>query len=359
MGEQVSSLWIEKTKLDNCKWVSSETPELADDHICLAIEKYALTANNITYAVVGDGFGYWNFFPTGEDDWGIVPVWGFAKVTASNHDDVKTGERVYGYFPMATHLVVNPGNVTDAGFVDSAEHRQGLAIIYNQYHRLGTETGAHEEERALYQPLFTTSFLIEVSLRKADWHGADNLLLTSASSKTALGLAAVSKKLSPEIRRIGLTSSANRDFVTATGLYDQILTYDELDKASKEDATISVDFAGNSKLLAGIHNHWGDNLKCSLLVGATHVDERSGAGELAGPKPILFFAPTAAEALIKEVGAVEFRARIDTEFAAFIVAVSDHLSIEGLSGREELRDAYLQMLGNKVAPSRGLICRFD
>ncbi len=353
------SLWVKKDELSNAKWVGSSEPELTAGQILLEIEKYALTANNITYAVVGDGFGYWNFFPTGENDRGIVPVWGFAKVISSNHDDVKTGERVYGYFPMATHLVVSPGNVTDAGFVDNTEHRQGLAVIYNQYHRLGNDTGVHEEERALYQPLFTTSFLIEDSLRKADWHGADNLLLTSASSKTALGLAAVSKNLGPEIRRIGLTSPANRDFVVATGLYDQILTYDELGKAAKDDATISVDFAGNSKLLAGIHNHWGDNLKFSLLVGATHIDERSGAGELAGPKPILFFAPTAAEALIKEVGALEFRARIDKQFAAFIAVVSDHLAIEEVLGREKLLDIYLQMLGNKVAPSRGLICRFD
>ncbi|MEP3224907.1 MAG: DUF2855 family protein [Parasphingorhabdus sp.] len=356
MSEQVNSLWVKKTDLPQSNWQNTDLPPLAQGELLLEIEKYALTANNITYAAVGDGFGYWNFFPTGDDQWGIVPVWGFAKVAASHVEGIAVGERVYGYLPMASHLVVAPGNVTDAGFVDSAAHRQGLAIIYNQYHRLGQESGEMEAERALYQPLFTTSFLIEDMMRKSDWHGAQALLLTSASSKTALGLAVVAKNLSPEIKRIGLTSPGNSAFVAATGLYDEVLTYDQLAEADADQATVSVDFAGNSKVLAAIHDHWGDRLKFSSLVGATHFEERGGDGELKGPKPILFFAPTAAESLMKEIGPVDFRAKVDAQFAAFVTAVSGHLSVEHLSGLDSLQNAYLEMLANKVAPNRGLIC---
>lgn len=358
MSDQLNSLWVKKTDLPHTQWQGSSMPVLADGEILLEIEKYALTANNITYAAVGDGFGYWNFFPTGDDDWGIVPVWGFARVVQSNHDDLAIGERVYGYLPMASHLVAAPGNVTEAGFVDSAAHRQGLAIIYNQYHRLGSDTGEGEEERALYQPLFTTSFLIEDFMRKSDWHGAEALLMTSASSKTSLGLAMVAKNLSPEIKRIGLTSAGNVAFVQSTGLYDEVRTYDDLSGADTGQAIVSVDFAGNSKLLAEIHAHWDGNLKFSSLVGATHIEERSGAGDLKGPAPVLFFAPTAAESLMKEIGPVEFRARVDAQFDAFVSGVADHLSVEHLSGEEALQNAYLEMLANKVAPSRGLICAF-
>ncbi len=355
----MQSLWVKKDELSKSNWQESEAPELTEGQVLVEIEKYALTANNITYAVAGDSFGYWNFFPSGQDDWGIVPVWGFGRVVASSCEDVEVGERLYGYFPMASHLVITPGNIAEAGFVDNAAHRQGLAIIYNQYHRLGMDAGTHEEERALYQPLFTTSFLIEDSLRKAQWHGASNVLLTSASSKTALGLAAVAKNISPEIKRIGLTSQTNRDFVEATGLYDEVLIYDELADAEIDGSAVSVDFAGNTKLLADIHAHWGDSLKFSMLVGATHIEARSGASELVGPKPIMFFAPTVAEELIKEVGPTEFRARVDAQFAAFITGVSGHLVIENISGSDDLQSAYLQMLANEVAPSRGLICRFD
>lgn len=355
---QISSLWLKKTDLPKSEWHSTPAPELADGQILLEIEKYALTANNITYAAVGDGFGYWNFFPTGDADWGIVPVWGFAKVVASNLDGVAVGERVYGYLPMASHLVVAPGNVTEAGFVDTAEHRQGLAIIYNQYHRLGTDAGQMEDERALYQPLFTTSFLIEDMMRKAEWHGADAVLLTSASSKTALGLALVAKNLSPNIKRIGLTSAGNKAFVEETGLYDDVLTYDDLSTADASQNIVSVDFAGNTDLRTAIHAHWDANLKFSSLVGVTHYEARTEAGDMKGPKPVMFFAPTVAESLMKEVGPATFRAMVDEQFAAFITAAAGHLSVEHLAGQDALQSAYLEMLGNKVAPNRGLICAF-
>ena len=352
----IESLWVKKDDLAQSEWHESEMPTLADGQILLAVEKYALTANNITYAVVGDGFGYWNFFPTGDAEWGIVPVWGFASVVASKNADIAVGERVYGYLPMASHLLVTPTNVQDGGFVDGAAHRQGLAIIYNQYNRLGKGEGSLEAERAIYQPLFTTSFLIEDFMRSNDWFGAAALVMTSASSKTSLGLAMVTKSLSPSIKRIGLTSEGNKAFVEQSGLYDQVLTYDNLSAADASSPTVSVDFAGNGRLLADIHAHWGDALKFSSLVGATHVSERGGADGLQGPKPQLFFAPTAAESLIKEIGAPAFRARVDEQFAAFVTGASAYLKVEDLEGREALQSAYLAMLANEVAPSRGLMC---
>ena len=355
----MQSLWVRKDDLARTRWHDSDAPELAAGEILLAVDKYALTANNITYAVVGDGFGYWNFFPTGDDQWGIVPVWGFARVVASENADIAVGERVYGYLPMASHLRVTPVNVQDGGFVDGAAHRQGLAIIYNQYHRLGTGEGAQEAERAIFQPLFTTSFLIEHFMRANDWFGAEALVMTSASSKTALGLAMVAKNLSPAIRRIGLTSPGNKAFVEETGLYDEVLDYDDLASADAGRPTVSVDFAGNGSLLGAIHAHWGDSLKFSSLVGATHVEERGGVDNLKGPKPELFFAPTAAEALMKEIGPAAFRARVDEQFAAFVEGASAYLGIEDIAGADALQSAYLAMLANEVAPSRGLMCHME
>lgn len=354
----MQSLWVKKNELAQSHWHDSDMPSLADGQILLGIEKYALTANNITYAAVGDGFGYWNFFPTGDDQWGIVPVWGFAKVVASENADIAAGERVYGYLPMASHLLVTPTNVQDGGFVDGAAHRQGLAIIYNQYNRLGQEESPLEAERAIFQPLFTTSFLIEHFMRSNDWFGAETLLMTSASSKTSLGLAMVAKSLSPAIRRIGLTSAGNKAFVEKSGLYDEVLTYDNLSAADATKLAVSVDFAGSGQLLGAIHDHWGDNLKYSSLVGVTHISERGGGDDLPGPKPELFFAPTAAEVLIKEIGPAAFRARVDEQFSAFVAGASAYLKVERLDGRDALQSAYLSMLANEVEPSRGLMCHF-
>ncbi|MFN3453278.1 MAG: DUF2855 family protein, partial [Sphingorhabdus sp.] len=182
-------------------------------------------ANNITYAVIGDMFGYWNFFPA-EGDWGVVPMWGHAVVTESRHAEIAVGERVYGYLPMGTHLDVLPEKVSAGGFTDTAHHRQPMSPIYNQYSRLNADPEhdpAKEAERMLFGPLFKTGFLIEAMFRREDWFGAQSLIMTSASSKTSMSLASVAKDLSPHIKRVGLTSQGNVEFVANTDLYDEVL----------------------------------------------------------------------------------------------------------------------------------------
>ena len=71
----------------------------------LRVDRFGLTTNNVTYAVFGDTMRYWDFFPVGTG-WGCIPVWGFAEVVDSTADACVVGERVYGYLPMASDLVV-------------------------------------------------------------------------------------------------------------------------------------------------------------------------------------------------------------------------------------------------------------
>ena len=87
--------------------------------------RFAFTANNITYAETGHSIGYWRFFPAPEG-WGIVPVWGFADVLASRHEAFAPGERIYGFWPMATHATLAPQRVGPASFVDATPHRAAL-----------------------------------------------------------------------------------------------------------------------------------------------------------------------------------------------------------------------------------------
>ena len=134
---------------------------LAPGELQLAIDQFALTANNITYAAFGDAMAYWQFFPA-RDGWGRVPVWGFADVARSRHERIREGERVYGYFPMSSHLVVQADRVGDASFVDAAPHRAKLPPVYNQYQRLGaSHRRALEDAQMLFRPLFMTSFVID------------------------------------------------------------------------------------------------------------------------------------------------------------------------------------------------------
>ncbi|HBR83236.1 MAG TPA: DUF2855 domain-containing protein, partial [Erythrobacter sp.] len=277
---------VRKNAIGEARLVDCDQGKLADDVVRLEIESFSVTANNVTYAVVGDGFGYWNFFPVqgaGTDGMGIVPMWGHARVIESNVSEISVGERVYGYLPMATHLDVVPGKLSASGFTDMAAHRQPMSPVYNSYSRLAADPEhdpAREGERMIFGPLFKTGFLIEYFMRSQDWFGAEQVILTSASSKTAMGLASTARHRSPDIRRIGLTSSGNVAFVKQSGLYDEVLAYDDVQALASRPA-VSVDFAGNARLLGAIHAHLGDALKYSCLVGATHIQERGGgAGDL-------------------------------------------------------------------------------
>ena len=363
----LAQVHVRKDALDNAALVQSEPGALGAGAVRLKVESFSVTTNNITYAVVGDGFGYWNFFPPVGDDaegaggsWGVVPMWGHAKVIESNHPDIAVGERVYGYLPMGTLLDVKPGNVSAGGFSDTTEYRQPMSPVYNAYTRLAADPEhdpAREAERMIYGPLFKTGFIIDYFMRSEQWFGAEQVLLTSASSKTAMGLASVARQNSPHIRRIGLTSPGNVDFVEGTGLYDKVVTYDTLGTLPIAP-TVSVDFAGNGGVLARIHEHLGDSLKYSCLVGATHVDERGGFGGpqgLPGPKPALFFAPDHFVAYFREHGAAEGGKMIAATWHAFLDAVAGTVAIEHKAGLDAARATYLEMLSGAVDPAKGIV----
>ena len=354
------SVHVTKANISQTQLIDTVAPALCQNGVRLKVQSFAVTANNITYAVIGDRFGYWNFFPTGIEGQGIVPMWGHAIVEASNHADIQVGERVYGYLPMATHLDVMPGKISDGGFIDTTDYRQPMSIFYNQYSRLSVDPEhdpAREAQRMIFGPLFKTGFLIEAMFRRENWYGTKALIMTSASSKTAMALASVAKTTSPGVKRIGLTSVRNVDFVTDTGLYDQVLAYDEV--ASLGDApSVLVDFAGNAGLLRSIHETLGSELKYSCIVGATHISARGGNGNaLPGPAPILFFAPDHASATVKELGPKGFGEAIAESWAGFISLVDGFVRIEERSGLSQAVSAFVTTVKGQSDPATGVIVR--
>jgi hypothetical protein len=351
---------ILRNELTQSRIVERELAPLAPGAVRLKIETFSVTANNVTYAVVGDAFGYWNFFP-GEGEWGVVPMWGHAVVEASNHPDIAVGERVYGYLPMASQLDVLPANITPGGFLDSVAHRQPMSPIYNQYSRLAGDPEhdpAREGERMIFGPLFKTGFLIESFMRREGWFGAEALVCTSASSKTAMATASVARDKSPQIRRIGLTSAGNVEFVRAGGFYDDVLGYDDV-ASLPQLASVSVDFAGNAGFLHAIHTALGDNLKYSCTVGATHVGEGFGRdnGPIPGPQPVLFFAPTHAVAAIEELGPKGFGAAVAASWGRFLSDASGTVKIDARNGLEAAREAFAATLAGKVDPAVGIVIK--
>src|SRR3954467_9897779 len=113
---------VKRDDLRECRIAESDERPVAGGQALLRVDRFGLTANNITYAVFGDAMSYWEFFPAG-DGWGRVPMWGFAEVERSDADGLESRQRVYGYLPPSSPLVVTPDPVDSHGFVDGSPHR--------------------------------------------------------------------------------------------------------------------------------------------------------------------------------------------------------------------------------------------
>jgi hypothetical protein len=309
------------------------------------VEKFALTANNVTYAVHGDDFAYWHFYPCAEVGLGIVPVWGFAAAEASTVEAVTAGQRYFGYWPMASAALLEPVAANRAGFTDGAAHRAQLPPFYNRYNTAGSDWGS-DDLQCLFRPLYATSFLIDALLSTRP---VDTLLLSSASSKTALGVAQAAKGRQ---RVVGLTSPGNRAFCEATGYYDVVLPYADV-AAVPGDAIAFVDFSGNGALRLDVHTRLQGRLMESHVVGDTHW-QTANVAELPGPPAELFFAPTVAQARVAEWGAAGFDARLSAAWKRF-AGTLDWLKIETASGRHEVADAWADLVRGRINPAVGLI----
>lgn len=184
-------LLIDRSDLSRTKVRVARDPDpaaLAEGESLLEVERFSLTANNVTYGVMGDRLAYWRFFPAPEG-WGRIPVWGFARVVASRAKGVDEGLRLYGCWPMSTHLTARL-EPAGGGYVDAVEHRAALPAAYSRY-EIAPET-SRDDHLALLRPLFTTSFLLDDHLAEAVPDAT--AVLASASSRTAIGLAWMMKQ---------------------------------------------------------------------------------------------------------------------------------------------------------------------
>ena len=324
---------------------------VADGEVQLQVERFGLSANNVTYGAFGDAMSYWVFFPA-EEGWGRVPVWGFGDVVASGVEGIAPGERFYGYFPMATYVTVR-AEPTGSGFVAADEHRRELPPVYNDYLRTAPDA-EHLDETLLLRPLFATSFLIEAFLRDKAYFDAGAVVLSSASSKTAYGLAFLLARAEGAPDVIGLTSPGNRAFVESLDVYDRVLAYDEIE--TFDGPLVFVDMAGDAAVREAVHRAAAD-LRHSAVVGATHWERIAGGGELPGPAPEFFFAPTHWQRLVAEVGAAEFNRRLGAAWEDLLGQLGDWMHVEQGSGPEDLERVWLDFVDGKVDPRQGHVLR--
>lgn len=348
---------VARDDLKTCKLVETRLPgvtELPEDGLLVKVDRFAFTANNITYAMLGDQLKYWHLFPAPEG-FGNIPVWGFGKVLESRHPGIARGEVLFGYLPMATHLVIEAADVKKTVFRDAAAHRQSVSPVYNAYSRVTGNPafeGRQGDYQALLRPLFMLSFLVDDFLADNDFFGAKSIILSSASSKTAFGLAWLLHTHRKPVRVIGLTSASNVGFVTSLGCYDEVVTYDQIEKMPATESVAFVDMAGNSDLRARLHRHFGDRMTYSGRVGLTHQDAAPDDESLPGAKPKWFFAPDQIRKRAKEWGPGSIDERFGAVWSGFTTAMGPKLDIVESRGPNAVQQIYLDTLRGGVRPEQ-------
>jgi hypothetical protein len=351
---------VARNDLQQCKTIETRLPdaaELPDGALLVSINRFAFTANNITYAVLGDQLKYWQLFPAPES-FGNIPVWGFGDVIASRHAGVSEGESLFGYFPMATHLVIEAADVSKRGLRDAAAHRQGVAPVYNAYARVSGDlayAGRQGDYQALLRPLFMLSFLVDDFLAENEFYGARSVMLSSASSKTAFGLAHLLHTQRKPIRVIGLTSAANAGFVGSLGCYDEVVTYDHVTSMPSDQPVAFVDMAGNSALRETLHRHFDDRMKYSGQIGLTHRGTSPDEPLLPGAKPVWFFAPDQIRKRAREWGPGGIETRFGNAWSGFAPMLDRWLNVVEGKGPATVKQVYLDTVNGRVPPDQGHI----
>lgn len=345
-------LEIDRNDIRRTRISPSRPASLEPGEVLLSVERFALTSNNVSYALSGDFLDYWGFFPT-EDGWGRLPVMGFGVVTETTHPHISIGQRFFGFFPAGDYHIVR-AEKTSGGFVDVSPHRDKHAMAYRAFDEVSPTLTNTDNAYLLLRGLFVTSFLAEDFLFDNGMFGAGQIVVSSASSKTAIALAHCIRARG-NTHCIGLTSEANVDFVNRVNLYDEVSTYSDVENLAEWAPTIYVDIAGNNTVTTAIHTHFNDALQHSMKIGATHWDQGGALHDLAGPAPQFFFAPTQLAKRGKEWGRDVLNSRLETALATFIHDSDRWLDVEESSGDTALTTIYNSLISGDSRPETGHI----
>jgi len=346
---------IRKSDLSQTRWHQTPLAELKPGEVLLGLDRFALTANNITYAALGDSFSYWAHFPSA-DGWGRLPVWGFANVVQSAHPEVTVGERLFGYFPLGSHAVLEPVQLRRDRLSDGSPARSGLASAYLSYRRVAPADAQQEALTALLQPLFLTSFLLADLLTAESGFAAQRLLITSASAKTALATAGLLARERPVgLKIVGLTSPRHLEFVRESGWFDEVLSYAQIETLDPLLPSVLFDFAGDAVVRSRLHNHLAEAMRHSALIGATHWQEMRAPEALPGALPTVFFAPARLRQRTQDWGAALLAERIEKAWDVALPGFMRFLKLRTLSSPAQIEASYRDLLAGDVDPRQGLI----
>lgn len=355
-ADSMQAFHIKQNNFHECRYVETALPAIGPGQLLLKVDSFAFSANNITYAAYGDILGYWHFYPQ-SGGWGQIPVWGFADVIESAVDSVGIGERLFGYWPMASHAVLTPKAVEADTLVEGAESRQALNAFYNRYTRCAADPGYRSDQedwQSIFRPLGLTAFLMDEYLAEHQFWDAEATIVSSASSKTSISVAHYLHQRGA-CKVVGLTSAQHLDFVEQLGCYDEVVEYGLIESLPQERPSIFVDMSGNGMVQMSVHQHLGANLKQSVSVGGTHWTEIRPGLALPGPTPEFFFAPDHILQRLSSWGPQDFGARFREAWISLMPRVQSGIQIVRSEGQAATEDVYRAFLEGTPSANKGYI----
>lgn len=394
MGSTIPRIMIATVRDDFKKTevLRDELPALEENEIRLRVDKVGLSANNLFYAQMGEApfLKFFAVYPLEDEHKHLanVPAWGVATITESENADFAVGEQYRGFLHM-TNVVQMKARRTSEGMEAYGGKRDKINQAYNRFSQVPDNgsspfsgSGAKPDLAMTSAPGAGSGFIIYELLKKQNFYGGNSVVLTSASSKLSLATALLLREDRDNgtiDRVIGYTSEGNKEFVTSTGLYDEVVTYDASPAADANTKHVLIDVAGDAKIYKRIK----DQLIKGLAVGGTHADAEastftsfSPSGflkmfiDMIAPQPIknwasrslsppleMFFAPTVITELLARWGQEEMNERSNAALTRFVDAAidGDWIQVDRSESLEAIQSAYRRIVSGEVPPSEAVI----
>jgi hypothetical protein len=158
-----------------------------------------------------------------------------------------------------------------------------------------------------------------------------------------------------------MTSAGNIGYVRGTGLYHDVMEYDDVASLSADAPATYVDFLGRESLTKQVHEVLGASLIRSVLFGATDWDDKPGGVQplkavVKGPKPEFFFTSTHRNARLAEEPALSDAMQRDMR--AFYRESRRFVAIRRHQGADELVACWKRLLSGSADPGEGLAFQF-
>lgn len=383
-------------------------PSLAKGNIRIRSRIISLTNNNFTYAQLGHVLGWWDVWaaipslPAPYNDsskYGRISAWGYCEVTESQNDKVPVGTQLFGYIPIGDYPEALQVVVDDetGHILETTERRAGLMHIYNRYQPSppGVDPLSADRSSAAWdsvaQAVGETGYLlnryafgwdktklVNPSGTPLPWTSEDAdltdavVVFFGASGKTALVLAHQLRRARPtehQPRKIVAVGSAkSRDFTEGTGLFSDVLLYEDL--ASGTDASIAAKLGvdANTKVLLVNFSGRGtadQELRASLtrvskkvdilMVGGDPTGNGSGLGNM--PSGVLrCSASHLRDAALKIDGATAFFEDASREWSRFKEDVAAKtMKLQWGKGVQEYSQGWDALCNGGVDPTLGLV----